>query len=507
MVKNIKIENLTIEQFEQLLSVMKASYPDWQGGYWELATIQKLLKLFPEGQFVILCDDKIAGCALSIIIDGDVLDDIHSYKEVTGDYTFSTHTDSGNTLYGIEVFINPEFRGLRLGRRLYDTRKALCERLNLENILFGGRMPNYHNYKDDLTPKQYVEKVKDKEIHDPVLNFQLSNDFHLKKLIKNYLPEDFQSNTYGALLEWINVLYEPHQKKISNKTKYIRLGLIQWKMRLFDSLEELFQQAEYFVDAISSYKADFAMFPEYFNGPLMAGLNDKNSAEAMRGLANYTDAIKQRFRELAVSYNVNIVAGSMPSYVDGVLRNTGFLCHRNGKIDQYEKIHITPDEIKYWGLQGGDTIKVFETDAGKVGILICYDVEFPELSRLLADQGMQILFVPFLTDTQNAYMRVRKCAEARAIENECYVAITGNVGTLPQVENLDIQYSQSAVFTPSDFAFPSNGIKSEATPNTEMILIADVDLRLLDELHEYGSVRNLKDRRRDLYSLTKVVTD
>ena len=139
--------------------------------------------------------------------------------------------------------------------------------------------------------------------------------------------------------------------------------------------------------------------------------------------------------------------------------------------------------------------------------MICYDVEFPELSRLLADQGMQILFVPFLTDTQNAYMRVRKCAEARAIENECYVAITGNVGTLPQVENLDIQYSQSAVFTPSDFAFPSNGIKSEATPNTEMILIADVDLRLLDELHEYGSVRNLKDRRRDLYSLTKVVTD
>ena len=114
---------------------------------------------------------------------------------------------------------------------------------------------------------------------------------------------------------------------------------------------------------------------------------------------------------------------------------------------------------------------------------------------------MQILFVPYLTDTQNAYMRVRKCAEARAIENECYVAITGNVGNLPQVENLDIHYSQSAVFTPSDFAFPSNAVKSESTPNTEMILISDIDLKLLDELHQYGSVRNLKDRRTDLYNI------
>ncbi|MEO8403398.1 MAG: nitrilase-related carbon-nitrogen hydrolase, partial [Chitinophagaceae bacterium] len=114
---------------------------------------------------------------------------------------------------------------------------------------------------------------------------------------------------------------------------------------------------------------------------------------------------------------------------------------------------------------------------------------------------MQILFVPFLTDTQNAYMRVRYCAQARAIENECFVAISGSVGNLPGVENMDIQYSQAAVFTPSDFAFPANAIKSEATPNTEMILISDVDLSLLDELHSYGSVRNLKDRRPDVYDL------
>ena len=237
----------------------------------------------------------------------------------------------------------------------------------------------------------------------------------------------------------------------------------------------------------------------------MQEFNELKEADAMRAMAQYTQEIQQKFSEYAVNYNVNIIAGSMPLYEDNILKNVGYLCHRNGKVEKYEKIHITPDEMKFWGLSGGDSIKTFETDAGKIGILICYDVEFPELPRLLADEGMQILFVPFLTDTQNAYMRVRLCAQARAIENECFVAITGSVGNLPKVENFDLHYSQSGVFTPCDFAFPSNGIKSEATANTEMILIADVDLKLLDELHMYGSVRNLKDRRKDFYQLTKTI--
>jgi len=186
---------------------------------------------------------------------------------------------------------------------------------------------------------------------------------------------------------------------------------------------------------------------------------------------------------------------------DGKLYNISYLCHRNGSYDEYRKVHITPNEVKYYGMYGGDKVKVFDTDCGKVGILICYDVEFPELSRILADQGMQILFVPFLTDTQNGYTRVRSCAQARAIENECYVAIAGSVGNLPKVNNMDIQYAQSAVFTPSDFAFPTNGIKAEATPNTEMLVLADVDLYLLKEVHEYGTVKTMKDRRKDLYQL------
>jgi predicted amidohydrolase len=155
-------------------------------------------------------------------------------------------------------------------------------------------------------------------------------------------------------------------------------------------------------------------------------------------------------------------------------------------------------------LQGGHKIQTFDTDSGRVGVLICYDIEFPELGRILADDGIDILFVPFLTDTQNGYSRVRHCAQARAIENECYVAIAGSVGNLPKVHNMDIQYAHSMVFTPCDFSFPTTGVKAEATPNSEMIVIADVDISLLRELNQFGSVRNLRDRRTDVYELKRV---
>ena len=168
-----------------------------------------------------------------------------------------------------------------------------------------------------------------------------------------------------------------------------------------------------------------------------------------------------------------------------------------------KKIHVTPDEVKVWGMQGGNTLKTFDTDCGKIGVLICYDSEFPELSRLLAEDGMDILFVPFLTDTQNGYSRVRHCSQARAIENECYVALAGSVGNLPNVHNMDIQFAQSAVFTPCDFAFPTNGIKAEAIANSEMVLIADVEIDLLTELHNLGSVTNLRDRRKDIFELVR----
>ncbi len=503
MIENIELQYLTFNDYKELKELMIEAYANIPDSYWEEEQIQSLIEKFPEGQVVIKIDDQIAGCALSIIVDNKELVGNHTYKEITEQYTFDTHNDNGDILYGVDIFIKAEFRGLRLGRRLYDYRKELCEKLNLEGIAFGGRIPNYHKYANELSPKQYIEKVKRKEIDDPVLNFQMSNDFYPVKILKGYLEGDEASNEFAVLLKWNNIYYQKENKEVVTKKKVVRLGLIQWQMRLYKDFDELMQQAEYFIDAVSGYRSDFALFPEFFNAPLMAENNHLPEALAIRELAKHTPNIVKRFSELAISYNINIITGSMPEIKDDLLYNVGHLCKRDGSVERYEKLHVTPDEVKVWGLQGGKNLKTFDTDCGKIGILICYDSEFPELSRLLADEGMDILFIPFLTDTQNGYSRVRHCAQARAIENECYVAIAGSVGNLPKVHNMDIQFAQSMVFTPCDFSFPTNGVKAEATANTEMILIADCDIDLLRELHQFGSVRNLRDRRKDIFELRK----
>ncbi|MFV0289366.1 MAG: GNAT family N-acetyltransferase [Mangrovibacterium sp.] len=502
-IENIELEYLNLADYPEFKEAMIASYAAMPDAYWKEHQVKTLIDKFPEGQVVIKVNNQIAGCALSIIVDYNKFSDFHSYEKITGNYTFNTHNPDGDIIYGVEVFIHPKYRGLRLGRRLYDYRKELCERLNLKGITFGGRIPNYRKFANEMTPKEYIDKVKSKEIYDPVLDFQISNDFRPTRILKNYLEGDVESKDYAVLLKWDNIYYEKQENKASTVKKIVRLGLIQWQMRPYKDLDDLMQQAEFFIDAVSGYRSDFALFPEFFNAPLMAENNHLSTPEAIRELAKHTDEIKQRFVKLAISYNINIITGSMPQIIDDKLFNVGYLCKRDGSVERYEKLHVTPDEAKVWGMVGGTQLRTFDTDCGKIGILVCYDSEFPELSRLLADEGMDILFVPFLTDTQNGYSRVRHCAQARAIENECYVAIAGSVGNLPKVQNMDIQYAQSMVFTPCDFAFPTNGIKAEATPNTEMILIADVDVDLLRELHQFGSVKNLRDRRKDIFELRK----
>ncbi|MGS2725315.1 GNAT family N-acetyltransferase [Psychroserpens sp. BH13MA-6] len=503
-IENIELKYLSVDDFKELKETTLEVYGGMKDSVWKKSEIKRLTTIFPQGQVVIKIDGVIAGCALSLIVDSEKIEDAHTYNDIVEGEKFKNHNPDGEVLYGIDVFIKPEFRGLRLGRRLYDYRKELCEELNLKSIVFGGRMPGYHNYQKELTPKQYIEKVRRKEINDAVLNFQISNDFHPVRVLKGYLEGDTASNEYAVLMEWDNIYYTKERRKASTVKTVVRLGLIQWQMRPYKNLDDLMEQVEYFVDSVAAYRSDFAVFPEFFNAPLMAEYNHMHEPDAIRELAKYTKTIIEKLQQLSISYNINIISGSMPEVVDDKLFNVGYLCRRDGSLERYEKIHVTPDEARVWGMQQGNELKTFETDAGKIGILICYDSEFPELSRLLADEGMDILFVPFLTDTQNGYSRVRLCAQARAVENECYVAIAGSVGNLPNVNNMDIQYAQSAVFTPCDFSFPNNGIKAEATTNTEMILVADVDLSLLRELHSFGAVKNLKDRRKDVYNVIRV---
>jgi predicted amidohydrolase/GNAT superfamily N-acetyltransferase len=496
----LSLRLLRIEDYDDLRAIMDHVYPQFQGA-WSKRSVRALLSRFPEGQLCIEDRGRVVAVALSLIVVYARFGDSHTYEQITDNETFGSHDPGGETLYGVDVFVHPEYRGLRLGRRLYDARKQLCEQLNLRRIIAGGRIPGFASHADVMNVKDYIQRVKSAEIYDSVLSFQLANDFHVRKIMRNYNPEDRESRSYATLLEWINIYYEDKSepRAFNTRKSVVRVGAVQWQMRRVATVQDIIDQLEYFVDAVAGYNADFVVLPEFFVGPLMAESNDRSPAAAIRHLTGYTERLRSALVDLAVAYNINIVAGSMPVLRDDRIHNVCYVCHRNGAWDAQEKLHITPDETNYWGLSGGDKLQVFETDVGKIGILICYDVEFPELSRLLAEQGMKILFVPYWTDTKNAYLRVRRCAQARAIENECYVVMTGSVGNLPNVENMDIQYSQAAMFSPADFAFPHDAIISEATPNTEMTLVSDLDLDLLKDLRYQGSVRNFRDRRLDLY--------
>ncbi len=397
--------------------------------------------------------------------------------------------------------VDPDFRGMKLARRLYDARKKLARELNLMRIVVAGRVPSYSKYSDKLSIEQYVEKVQRKAIFDPVLTTQLSNGFVLKRIITDYLSGDKESKGFATLLEWTNIHYQPQPHKRWEISRPVRICTVQYKMRKINNFSEFATQCEYFVDVASGYKSDFVLFPELLTTHLLSFIENKRPGIAARELATFTDEYLKMFSNLAIKYNINIIGGSHFINEDDRLFNVSFLFHRNGKIDKQYKLHITPNERKWWGVEAGDSVEVFDTDAGKVAINICYDVEFPELSRIAAEKGAQILFVPFCTDERKGYLRVRYCAQARCIENQIYVAVAGTVGNLPEVENMDIQYAQSGIFTPSDFMFARDGVAAECTPNVETVVVHDVDIEELKRARIRGTTLNWNDRRMDLYEV------
>ena len=267
------------------------------------------------------------------------------------------------------------------------------------------------------------------------------------------------------------------------------------------SFDDFAHQTEFFVDVASGYKSDFAIFPEIFTLQLLSFMTPGRPGEQVRRLTKFTKNYIHHFQHLALKYNVNIIGGSHYTVEDSDLYNISYLFKRDGGIEKQYKIHITPNEQRWWGTKAGNQIKIFDTDRGKISIQICYDVEFPELARISTERGANIIFVPFCTDERHGYLRVRYCAHARAIENQVFVVTSGCVGNIPFIENMDINYAQSGIFTPSDFPFSRDGISGECQPNIETVVVADVDIELLRRTKLNGTVKNWMDRRTDLYKV------
>jgi predicted amidohydrolase/ribosomal protein S18 acetylase RimI-like enzyme len=499
---SLRIRTLSVDDFDDVVRLQKFGFPGMKP--WTRQQFESHLRHFPEGQIGAEYDGRLVGSSSSLIIEFDEYGGRHTWADISDRGFIGNHDEDGDTLYGIEIVVDPEHRDMRIGRRLYEARQEITRRLNLRRIMVGGRLPGFDEHADSMSVQDYVEKVQRTELYDPVLTFQLANGFAVKRIVRNYLPSDGPSHGFAVLLEWPNLHYTPDPNRRTQSSFPVRVCTVQYRMRKIDSWEDFEQQVEYFVDVAAGYRADFVLFPEMFTLQLLSFLPEAEAPGlAVRQLTDFTDRLIDMGRRLALGYNIHIIAGSHYTEKEDGLFNVAYLFRRDGTMEEQEKIHITPNEQLWWGTTPGREIRVFDTDRGRIAISICYDTEFPEMTRIAVEKGAQILFVPFCTDNRQGYLRVTRCAQARAIENQMYVVTSGCVGNIPSVENMDIHYAQSGIFTPSDFPFPPDGIAGLCEPNIETVVMADLDLEVLRRNRAGGSVRCWRDRRTDLYEVVE----
>ncbi len=493
----------TLEDIPTLVALNKRCFPAMaeENVVWTRGHLASHQKLFPEGQIVVELDGKLVGAIASLIVSlGSDPYRQHTYSGITDGGFFYNHDPQGDTLYGADVYVDPDVQGSGIGHLLYEQRRELCKRLNLRRILAGGRLHGYQEHAGELRPEAYIGAVERGEIKDKVLSFQLREGFVVRGILRNYIT-DPNSRNNASLIEWLNPDYTPVENSGERK---VRVACVQYQVRRIQSFEDFAEQVEYFVDTAGDYRADFLVFPEFFSVQLLSipELRNLESREGIARLADMEPQFVELMRRMAIDYGLHIVAGSHPMKRDGVIYNACPVFLPDGSFINQPKLHITPSEVKYWGITGGSELHVIPTPKARIGVLICYDSEFPEAARYLADQGAEIIFVPYCTDDRSAWMRVRACSQARAIENQLYVVTSGIIGNLPSVAAMDIHYGRAAVFSPSDFEFARDGIQAEADSNVEMLLVSDLDINDLYRSRATGSVRQRLDRRNDLFSFS-----
>ena len=505
--KQIVVRPWTVEDIPAIVTCHRAAYPDYpdKDGHYEPRHYQMQLATFEEGQFLAEIEGQVVGYATSLIVQLDQMPDEYRYTEITGNGTFSTHNQYGDTLYGADIGVHPAYRGMGVSKKLYKARKKLMRKYNLRRMVAYGRIPGYRDAVGSYTPQEYIERVKAGELKDSALNAHLAAGYDVKKVLIDYVWDDSSLNIC-TFLEMANDRFKPERRKVAVGTgertlRKVRICTAQYLLRNIQTWAEFERTTEFFVETADTYHGHFLVLPEMFTAQLLnffpIGLTHK---EEIHKLSSYTEKYLELFLKMAHRYNLFIIGGSHPVLRDGHIYNVAHLFTPNGNVYTQDKLHPTPSERATWNMRPGQGLKVFETPFARIAIQVCYDVEFPEPSRLLTLAGAEILFVPYSTDDRKGHNRVSYCARARAIENSIYVVTSGNAGTIMNRGYL-LNYAESAVYTPSDYGFPPNAEAGRADPNVETVVVADLDLSLLVTNRESGSTRPLYDRRTDLYDL------
>ncbi|MFC5465736.1 carbon-nitrogen hydrolase family protein [Lederbergia graminis] len=280
----------------------------------------------------------------------------------------------------------------------------------------------------------------------------------------------------------------------------LRVSAVQYHLHTIQSFDDFAKQVEHYIKTAEEFEADFVLFPEFFTTQLMSTGDEQGEALKISNLPDFTEQYRSLFIDLAKRTNMHIIGGTHVLRKGDRLYNVAHLFYPDGRVAEQAKLHITPTEVNEWNMSAGEDLQVFETDKGTIAMLTCYDIEFPEIVRMAKAKGADVIFCPSCTDDQHGFHRVRYTSHARTIENQVYVVTTGTVGSLPTVDFMRLNYGQAAVISPNDIPFPPRGILVEGEINHDMIVTADLDLQLLYDVREKGSVTTWRDRRTDLYS-------
>jgi len=275
----------------------------------------------------------------------------------------------------------------------------------------------------------------------------------------------------------------------------IRVASIQYYIRPIESFDQFSSQVSALVATAADYKAHLVVFPEYFPVQLLTlGDLTKPIIEQIGNLADQVPRFLELVSVLARRYGLYIVAGSIPGRgVDGRMHNDSYIFGPSGNHVMQGKLHMTRWEREEWKISPRHGLRIIETSFGRMAVAICYDVEFPEIARAAARAGCDMLVVPSCTDDRHGFLRVRYCAQARAIENQMFVVHSCTVGSLPMVPAVSMNYGQASILTPSDFLFSRDGILAEGAVNTEMMVIGVLNLDDLRESRQQGTVLPLLD--------------
>jgi predicted amidohydrolase len=279
----------------------------------------------------------------------------------------------------------------------------------------------------------------------------------------------------------------------------LRVSAVQYHLHTISSFQQFADQVTHYVKTAQEFEAEFVLFPEFMTTQLLSIPSNTGKTPTIDDLPNYTEPYYELFTSLSKETGMYLIGGTHVIRKEGKLYNVAHLFTPDGQIHQQAKLHITPTEVKEWGIAPGESVNVFETEKGTIALLTCYDIEFPEIVRIVRAKGADVIFCPSCTDDRHGFHRVRYCCHARAIENQVYVVTTGTVGSLPTVDFMRANFGQAAVITPNDIPFPPRGILVEGEINDDMIVTADLDLSLLYKVREKGSVTTWRDRRTDLY--------